>query len=276
MSYPIRTAERVLNELGITCISDLNLLEKIAWARGALLRYKPLNGAEARLVAVGNPAIITISTDIKNPRRQRFSIAHEIGHFEMHRHNSYLNLCTKDKIDELGKGINKKGEDNNPEHEANLFASAFLLPERFFSPLCNIEDPSLEYISNIADQFNVSLTSCAIRYLHFSQEPLAIVFSQNNYIVWFHESKAFSEIREELGFFISVREKLDPLTLASFHFRNLRIPQGMRAINASAWFTPGRFSRTATIKENSITLPTYNAVLSLLWIDEIIDEDSYF
>jgi Zn-dependent peptidase ImmA (M78 family) len=272
-SYPIRSAERVLDELEISSPDDLQLIEQIAWARGALVRYEKLEGSEARLTAVGNPAIIIISTLMSNPPRKRFSIAHELGHFEMHRHRTSLSLCTKEKIDDWWSGKSNKETSYNQEQEANVFASALLLPERFFAPYCVDQEPSLYYISELADRFVVSLTATSLRYLYFSDEPLAIVFSQNNRISWFQETKSFGELRDELGFFIDVRSRLDASTRAAFYFRSGGIPPGMKSVKASSWFTAGDYNEGANIKEHSIAMPSYNAVLTLLWIDDVIDDE---
>lgn len=275
MPYPLTTAERVISELGIVSLDDLEFLEEIAWARGALVRYKALEGTDARLLAIGKPAIITISTNVVNFHRQRFSIAHELGHLEMHRHEDLLTLCTKENLNDWWTGISKKEIEYNAEQEANLFASALLLPEDFFAPLCDLEEPSLDYIGSIADKFNTSLTSTALRYLFFSGEPLAIVWSQDNRIRWFQETQEFAELREDSRFFIDVRSKLDASTRASIFFRNGSIPPGIKSVPASAWFTPGEYSKTAPIKEHSIAMPIYNATLSLLWVDDVIEEDEY-
>lgn len=273
MPYPISAAERVLDDLHVSSPNDLQLLEQMIWERGALVRYKNLEGSEARLTVVGKPAIITISDKINDPQRRRFSIAHELGHFEMHRFRNSLSLCTKEKINDWWTGISLKDSGYNQEQEANLFASALLLPERFFASLCVRGDPSLDYIADLADRFNVSLTATAIRYLFFSEEPLAVVWSQENHIRWFQETKAFAEIRDELKFFIDVRSRLDSSTRASYFFRSGGIPLGIKSVPASAWFTPGEYSKSATIKEHSIAMPTYNSVLTLLWVDDVIDED---
>jgi len=275
VAYPLKTAERVINELGIVSPEDLEFLEEIAWARGALVRYEVLEGTEARLMAVGKPAIITVSTKVTNKHRQRFSIAHEIGHLEMHRHENLLNLCTKGKMNDWWTGISGTEVQYNTEQEANLFASALLLPEPFFAPFCDVDEPSLDYISTIANKFNASLTSTALRYLSFSGEPLVIVWSEDNHIRWFQETQAFAELREDLRFFIDVRSRLDTSTRASLFFRHGSIPPGSKSVPASAWFTPGEYSKTASIKEHSIATPTYNATLSLLWVDDVIEEDEY-
>ena len=100
MPHPRAAAERVLHEVGVVHQTDLRLLELIAWERNAFVQYKHIAGAEARLAVVGEKAIITVSTTIEDPYRQRFSIAHELGHLEMHRSNNSLELCTGEDIDD--------------------------------------------------------------------------------------------------------------------------------------------------------------------------------
>jgi Zn-dependent peptidase ImmA (M78 family) len=85
MADPVAAAERVLNEVGITRIEDLALLELIAWERGALVRSTSRTRAEARIAMAGERAIITVSTTVRDSQRRRFSVAHELGHLEMHR-----------------------------------------------------------------------------------------------------------------------------------------------------------------------------------------------
>src|SRR3990172_7480750 len=155
MATPSFYVNRILQELGITEPEDLKLLDLIAWQRGALVIEQPLKGAEARLTFVGVRAIITISSAVLDPRRKRFSIAHEIGHLEMHRRDGNLAFCTKEDIDswEFHQAGTKK------EQEANEFASALLLPEQLFAPRCQERDPSLEVIAELADRFEVSLTA---------------------------------------------------------------------------------------------------------------------
>ena len=126
MSYPTFAAEKVLNELQINSPDDLRYLDEIAWTRGALVRQMPLSSAEARLTIYRDKAVITISSMVSNPQRKRFSIAHELGHLEIHRHRNLLSVCLSDDINynevkDTGKKL---------EQEANEFASAFLLPER--------------------------------------------------------------------------------------------------------------------------------------------------
>src|SRR5262252_971498 len=118
MPHPRAAAERVLHEVGVVHQTDLRLLELIAWERNAFVQYKHIAGAEARLAVVGEKAIITVSTTIEDPYRQRFSIAHELGHLEMHRSNNSLEFCTGEDIDDW----RSRRARLTREQEANEFA----------------------------------------------------------------------------------------------------------------------------------------------------------
>jgi Zn-dependent peptidase ImmA (M78 family) len=271
MSHATLSADRLLDRLGVTQPSDLLLLEEIAWTCGALVKEGELEGAEARLVMNKGKGVITISSAIQDLRRKRFSIAHELGHFEMHQTQRQLSICNNEDITDLaGKQVRQK-----IEHEANNFASALLLPDRFFKLLCSKEIPSLSYISKLANEFATSLTSTSLRYLQFCNEPVAIVYSQDNYIRWFQGSKDFEETRSEYDFFIDVHAKLDPSTLAASLFLS-ESHQTKRMVRASSWFTPGKYRKDAKVVEYSMSMPNYDAVLTLLWVDEELDDgDDY-
>jgi hypothetical protein len=183
----------------------------------------------------------------------------------MHRWDSYLMLCTS-------QDINDQAPDSpnlDIELEANQFASGLLLPARFFAPLCEEEDPSLDHISRLADLFNVSLTATALRYTHFCDEPIAIVYSQAGYIKWFRGSKEF----EELGVFIDVRARLDSNSRAALLFQGRKISPATKQVTSSTWFVSGHHRVGELIQEQSWGMPTQNAVLTLLWVDEDLDED---
>jgi Zn-dependent peptidase ImmA (M78 family) len=264
-----RAAERVLDHLRIVESKDLRLLEEIAYERGAVVREKAMRGAEARLTLVGGRAVITLSDAISNPLRKRFSIAHELGHLEMHRLVSSFSLCSQGDIDE---GVSDR-VDSNREQEANAFAAALLMPRRIFKVVCQQGDPTLETIQELAHYFYTSLTATALRYTQFCEEATAIVFSQRGIVTWFRRSKEF----EEMGAFVEVKSRLDADSLAYSIHRNGRSSGKQRRVPAASWLAPGNYRDDATIMEQSWPLAGYDSILTLLWIyDDISSEDYYW
>jgi Zn-dependent peptidase ImmA (M78 family) len=102
-------------------------------------------------------------------QRQRFSIAHEIGHFLLHEGKKLTvdrqikyQVNFRDKKSSLGIDIN--------EIEANRFASALLIPEKFINKDLEKYEIDIDGTNNIekicgelAQKYNVSLTSMMLK-----------------------------------------------------------------------------------------------------------------
>jgi hypothetical protein len=106
---PLTPAERILLSLGITSPKEIDL-EAIAWSRGAVVNFRPLDKCETTIVGSQTRAVITVSNR-SIPERQRFSIAHELGHW--HHHRGRMLFCGQ-------KDVGNPGNDaNNPEQQAD-------------------------------------------------------------------------------------------------------------------------------------------------------------
>lgn len=87
---------------------------------------------------------------LHHPRRQRFTLAHELGHYFLHRNQS--NIFTD-------KSLYRGKEMTSMEYEANNFAGAILMPR---DELILLLQKSKD-IDCIADYFNVSALAAKIR-----------------------------------------------------------------------------------------------------------------
>lgn len=260
-------ANKILNELGIFQPDDLLQLKQIVFARGAIYREQPITGAEARLLTGhGKPVITVSSSPTINPQRRRFSVAHELGHLEIHRDSALLINCAKDDIQY--KPNNAK---LNIEQEANQFASSFLMPERFVQKPFSQKEPSFDTISEWSTKLDTSLTATAIRFTQLVIEPVAVVFSVDGIIQYFNASPAFSE----LGVFLDVKKPVGTSTVAKKLFSGLSVMSQWHETRAIDWFRENRdaFDKKDVIKEWSIRMIAYRAVLSLLWVHKPLGED---
>ena len=147
-------AKSILKRLGITEPSEIDL-EAIAWDRGARVRYRPLDRCEARIIGTKDKAVITVNSR-SHRRRQRFSIAHELGHWHYHRGRTLM--CLAEEIGRPAPG------DMNPEKVADRFASSLLMPDYLFRPIARaFTKADFNTVREIADQFGTSNTATAIR-----------------------------------------------------------------------------------------------------------------
>ena len=83
-----------------------------------------------------------------NPGRQTFTIAHELGHWLLHRD---IFLEEPDRYPVLPR-FSQPDRDDPLEKEANKFAAALLVPERLLRPVKNAP------VTILADVFGVSRT----------------------------------------------------------------------------------------------------------------------
>ena len=105
-------------------ITDLPTpIERLAELEGATIVRRPAEGAQSGfLYRDGSNKIIGVNSKT-SAKRQRFTVAHEIGHLVLHPSNGLIVDHQIDNRDELSSlGIDQR------EIEANAFAAALLMP----------------------------------------------------------------------------------------------------------------------------------------------------
>lgn len=245
----ISKAEQRLVDLGISHPSEIDL-EAIAWDEGVEIRYEPLNGCEARLIGVGKKGIVTIRDSVEN-RRKRFSLAHELGHWNYHRGKTFE--C---RIDEVADSRSK----NIEEREADEYAADLLMPEFMFKPMAlSIKRPDFDTLKGLSDIYNTSLTATAIRVVATNAWPVMLVCHNMNGRTWY---RAARDIPEKW----IPKKELDSESIA--FDRLFGNEQRVRAQKATAdtWF--GHYkAKNYQVYEDAIHI-TDGVVLTLLWFNE--------
>jgi Zn-dependent peptidase ImmA (M78 family) len=165
MSRPT-PAEKLLLELGIEEPGDIDL-EAIAADQGVFVKYRPLDGCEARIVGDQRHAIVSVNSGSR-PTRQRFSLAHELGHWHHHR-GKYL-FCGPDQIGNPARGP------LDPERQADEFASDLIFPDFMFRPaISKLGRVLLSDVREIADRFQASLTATLLKTAKSGRFPIVVV-----------------------------------------------------------------------------------------------------
>jgi len=158
-------AEALISELGISAPQEIDV-EAIAMDSGVEVQYARLNGCEASLVGFGGRAIATINPSSVRGR-ERFSIAHEIGHWHLHRGRSFQ--CRADDAD-----LNL-ASDRVVEKEADTFAAHLLMPQPIFLPLVKqIGNPNFKQLGDLAASFETSLMATALRLVNVNTLPVIV------------------------------------------------------------------------------------------------------
>lgn len=164
----MRRPEELLAKCFVDCPDDIDL-EVIAFQGGLEVRDEPLVGCEASLVGYGDKGIITVAPGVP-PERRRFSIAHEIGHWEQHRGQSFSCRIEERALDKAAK---------SKEREADDYASSLMMPTNLFKEAITSQKGgiSLALISDLGAIFKASFPAAAIRYVELSGEPVVLAFN---------------------------------------------------------------------------------------------------
>lgn len=140
-------------------------VERIAENLGLEVRYAPYDGdlSGALVRSNGETYIGVNSSDHSN--RQRFTIAHELGHFILHK--GITIHVDKDFRVNLRDGDSSKGVDPS-EMEANRFAAELLMPTRFLIiDVERLSGVSQAELDSMARRYKVSPHAMRIRLSNF-------------------------------------------------------------------------------------------------------------
>ena len=244
---PAYVAPDVLLEvLGIRDPEDIKI-EAIAQYCGATILYEGLAGAEARILGYGDRAIITVN-DMASRPRQRFSGAHELGHW----------MCDRGKIAFActDRSFVREWSDDNPERRANQYAAELLLPGKMFSLRVKNREITFGTVRDLAQLFETSVTATAIRLVELGSFPAMVICHDRAGRRWFKPGPDVPSV-------LWPHDRASPRTIAYDILQGQAASPGSVDVAADGWFAHSDAHRYA-IREDSIRI-TDELVLSLLW-----------
>jgi Zn-dependent peptidase ImmA (M78 family) len=162
---PEEAARRILAEGSYGMPVDV---EQIAQRLNITIRQQELeDNVSGILVIKQDRAVIGVNKD-HHPHRQRFTIAHEIGHYLLHREAARVFI---DAAPVFFRDERTATGDEPQEIEANTFAAALLMPEQALrdlvrqQPLDVFDDAA---VRRFAGHFGVSAQAITIRLTRLS------------------------------------------------------------------------------------------------------------
>lgn len=247
MSMTLYRAPTVLlKELGISEPREINI-EAIAQHCGATIIYQPLEGCAARIIGHGDRAIITVDSRTKRPR-QRFSAAHELGHWSWDR--GKVGFACTEQI------FNTEWNALNPEQRANQYAADLLLPEFLFIPRAARKEMTFTTVEELARDFETSMTATAIRLVRHGSFPAMLIWSEHGERKWFIRGP-------DLPTVLWPREQPRRDTIAYDLFEGKIVSKRPLEIYADSWIDHAG-ARSYSVVEDSIKVGQ-DQVLTLLW-----------
>lgn len=142
-------------------------VEDIARSVGALIRYVPFEGegeVSGMLFRNAEQTIIGVNS-LHHPNRQRFTIAHELGHLLLHKEQEELHVDTGVYSVQLRDNVSSQAV-SRAEMEANRFAAELLMPKSML--LAELRAGEVDFESedgllNLARRYRVSAQAMSLR-----------------------------------------------------------------------------------------------------------------
>jgi hypothetical protein len=241
-----KSPSQLLEELGINEPQDIKI-EAIAEYCLATIVYEPLQGCEGRIIGRGDRAIITVNSNSLR-ERQRFSGAHELGHW-MRDRGKIAFVCT-DSV------FAAEWWEDNPEVRANRYAADLLLPPSMFSSRAKNREMTLATVRDLARDFQTSLTATAIRLVELGSFPAMLVCYELGHRRWFTRGQDVPQV-------LWPRSEAGRATTAYDLIHGKKMTHGPVDVYADSWFEIRNANRYE-IREDSIRISD-RFVLSLLW-----------
>ncbi|WP_312808435.1 ImmA/IrrE family metallo-endopeptidase [Agrobacterium cavarae] len=198
---------------------------------------------------------IIYNNRISSKGRINFTLAHEFGHFLMHRLAYPDGFCCGEQ-----DVVRWDSEYGQVEHQANVFAANFLMPlDDFRRQISATDKVNLDMISHCADRYRVSLIAATLRWLSYTQRRAVLVVSRDGFILWARSSEAALKT----GAFFRTSEGPIEIPATSLPNRQDLLVDGRATIDHG----PGVWFREPA-REMTVYAEQYDFAISLLVLDD--------
>ena len=260
-------AQAFLKEEGITSLPVDPFA--IAASRDIFVKAKPdtTEGVSGMLLRHGDSFGILYATHIPSEGFQRFSVAHELGHYLLDGHIDHV--LPRDGIHVSHAGFVSA---DPYELEADYFAAGLLMPKEPFRRAIGRRDPGLAVIEAMASDCRTSLTATAIRYAELTDDAVGIIISTGQTIDYCFLSEAMKSLPQLrwLRKGSPVPKGTETARLNANSDRILMADRAEDEIDLMDWLGG---TRSTMVVEEVVGLGRYGKTLTVLSSDTIGQED---
>ena len=208
---------------------------------------------------------------IEVPGRIRFTKAHELGHYILHRQNGISFECSEADM------LHWESQEKRQEAEADVFASYLLMPIDDFRRQIGANSVDLHVLDDCAGRYGVSLTAVILKWLEFTEQRAVFVMSTDGYMLWARSSQSALHS----GAFFRTRNRAVPIPSRSLAASSDSAPQEKQGVELDAriWFP--QEPQGMSLRELKIVSDRYERTMSLLilpkaeprWMQEPEEKD---
>lgn len=150
-----------------------------------IIKPHGISGVDGMLVKRKNGGWCIFYDDtVTVPGRIRFTLAHELGHYLLHRQLQEEFRCGESDMLDYNSTESKKRES-----EANQFASCLLMPMDDFREQIKGQTITLDVLGHCAERYGTSFTATALKWLEFTDKAALVVVARDDFICWSYPSK---------------------------------------------------------------------------------------
>jgi Zn-dependent peptidase ImmA (M78 family) len=223
---------------------------------------KNFDGALFRAPAHKKGWGIIYNSAIRSAGRVNFTLAHEFGHYLIHRHAYPDGIrCGEQDV------VRWDSEYGQVEHQANVFAANLLMPlddyRRQIDPTAKVD---LNMLSYVAGRYEVSLIAAILRWLQYTARRAVLVVSTDGFILW---SRASDAALKTGAFFPTSRGPIEVPETSLVARRDLLVDG-----NIGANMAPGTWLREE-VREMTVFAEQYNFAITLLLLSSDVAYDHF-
>ncbi len=141
---------------------------------------------------------IGYNRSIQSAGRIRFTLAHELGHYLLHRELKSSFECTQQDMHDWD------GAEKDIEAAADVFASYLLMPLDDFRQQLAGQPISIDLLHHLSDRYGVSLMAAALKWSETEPKRMVVVAARDGHVLWARSSP--SAYRS--GVFLASRKQL--------------------------------------------------------------------
>jgi len=223
------------------------------------------DGCSGMLIHRGGAFGIMYSTAVDSAGYQRFSIAHELGHYYLPGH--------PDAVLRDGQHSSMAGyvSADAYEREADQFAAELVLPERLVRPVLGRLEDGMQSVRGLAEAAIASLSASGIAYARYTRSAVAVVMSTGGRVEFCSFSDALKDAR------VGWLKRGDAVPATSLTSELHRAPDRILAAESLSgetslthWFGS---DRKLTVVEEAVGLGRYGKVLTILHVPGLTSSD---
>ncbi len=173
--FPVDVRQLAL-EYSRTCFPESPISE---------IQAQPLPGFEGMLAAHKTKTKwLIVYNDRLSAGRVRFTLAHEFGHYILHRERQSLFECSENDMHDWDS------QERLMESEADTFASFLLMPLDDFRTQLEGQSISIPLLAHCACRYGVSMMAAALKWLEIAPKRAVVVAARDGFVLWARSNKA--------------------------------------------------------------------------------------